>query len=69
MGAIDHLGLEELEVRHVGVVAFELAHVFDFLQLGEDEAVVGVALAVDEGQDGVAVFPAILAGEPAGGLR
>ena len=68
VGAVDHLGLEELEVRYVGVVALELAHVFDFLQLGEDEAVVGVAFAVNEGQDGVAIFPAVLAGKPAGRL-
>ena len=68
VGPVEHVGLEELQEGRVGVAPFELAHGFDVLELLDDERAVRVASAVDEGEHGVAVFPAILAREPAGGL-
>ena len=68
VGPVDHVWLEEFEERGVGVLAFEFAHVFDVLVFLQDERAVGVSLAVDEGEHGVAVFPAVFAREPAGGF-
>lgn len=64
MGSVDHVGLQEFEVGDVGVAALELAHLLDFLQFAQDEGRVDVAFAVDEGEDVVAVFPAVLSGQP-----
>ena len=66
MGPVDHFWFEELQERSVGVVAFELAHVFYILEVLDDERAVRVAFPVDEGEHGMAVFPAIFPGQPAG---
>ena len=61
---MDVARFEEIEVGDVGVGTLELANVLDLLKLGNNEGVVGIALAVDESQDGVAVLPAVLASQP-----
>lgn len=67
-GTVEHLGLEKVEVGDVGVAALKFAHVLDILKLVRDKRVVGVALAVNEGENSVAILPAVFAGEPARGL-
>lgn len=64
MGAIDHVRFEQLEVGDVGVVPFEFTHVFDVLQLAHDERRVRVTVTVNECQDGMAIFPSVLASQP-----
>lgn len=68
MGAVDHVGFEQLEIGHIGIVAFKLAHLLDFLVFSEDEGAVGVPFAVHEGQDSQTIIPAAFAGKPAGRL-
>ena len=66
MGPVDHVWFKQLEERGVGVVAFEFANVFDVLEFLGDEGAIWVSLPVDEGEHGMAVFPAVVAREPAG---
>ena len=66
VGPVDHVWLEELEERSVGVVAFEFAHSFYILEFLDNKRAVRVAFSVDEGEHGVTVFPAIFPCEPAG---
>ena len=47
VGAVDHVWLEQFEVRHIGVSALKLAHIFDFLEFLKDEWRFTVALGVD----------------------
>lgn len=61
MSSIDHMRLEKLEIRDISVATFELARVFDLLQLLEDESIVPVAFGVDSCQYTMAVLPAIFA--------
>lgn len=68
MGAVDHVRLEELQVADIGVAALKLAHFLDLFKLALDEGRVDISLAVDQGQHRMAVFPAVLAGEPTRGL-
>ena len=49
-------------------MALELAHLTDLLHLSHDEGAVGIAVTVNEGQNGLALLPAVLAGQPTGGL-
>lgn len=65
VGPVDHVWFEELQERSVGVVAFKFAHAFYAFKLMDDKRAVGVAFSVDEGEHGVAVFPAIFSSEPA----
>lgn len=65
MGSIDVAWLEELEIGDIGVVFLEIDHVLDVLHFAHDEWAVGVALAVNEGQDFMCFLPATLASEPA----
>lgn len=66
MGAVDHVRFEQLEVGDVGIVPFELTHVFDVLQLAHDKRRVRVTVTVDERQDGMAIFPPVLTSQPTG---
>lgn len=68
MSAVDHAGLEQLEVGDISVLALKLAHLLDVLVLLHDERRGIVALAVDQGENRQAFFPAVLAREPTGGL-
>ena len=63
-GTVNHVGLEEIQVCNVGVSALKLAHVLDILEFVRDEGMVRITLAVDEGENGLAIFPSVLAGEP-----
>ena len=65
VGSIDHIRLEELKERGICVVALEFAHVFDILQFFCHERAVRVTFTVHEGENGVAVLPAVFACEPA----
>lgn len=65
MGPPDHVRFEEVDVADVCVSALEFAHVFDLLQFLGDEWRVGVAFAMNKGQDGVAFLPTVLPSEPA----
>lgn len=67
--AVDHRGFEQLQVANVGVVALELAHVLDLIIFQLHERGVRVALAVDQGQNSVALLPAVLTCQPTGRLR
>lgn len=66
MGAVDHVRFEQLEVGDIGVIPFELTHVFDVLQFTHDKWRVRVTVTVDERQDGMAVFPPVLTSQPTG---
>ena len=66
MGSVDHVRLQKLEIRDIGIVALELAHLFDVLKFPRDPRTIGVAFAVNQCQDCVAVFPAVLASKPTG---
>lgn len=48
-GPVKHVGLEEVEVRHVGVTAFVLAHLLDVLKFKVHERAVAVAFTMDKG--------------------
>ena len=65
VGPVDHVWFEEFEERSVGIVAFKVAHVFDIGEFSDDKRAVRVAFSVNEGEDGMAVFPAIFPSEPA----
>ena len=67
--AINHVQLEKVPVGDVFVLPLELAHVFDVLQLRVNETIVHVSLGMDQGQDAVAIIPAIAASKPARWLR
>ena len=64
MSPIDHVRLQQLEVRDIGVVALELAHVFDILKFSGNEGTMRIAFSVDERQNCMAIFPAVFASEP-----
>ena len=49
--AIEHLGLEELEVGDIGVFAFKFTHVLDLAKFLENKGGVEITFCVDEGQD------------------
>lgn len=66
---VEHLGLEQLQVRNVGVLALELAHLANLLHLSHDEGAVGVTVTVDQSQNRLTFLPAVLAGQPTRGLR
>ena len=57
---VDHVGLEELEVVDISILALEFAHVLNLLKLDLNKSVIAVTLAVDECENIVAVLPAIL---------
>lgn len=61
---MDHVGLEQVKVGDIGMLALKLAHVLDVLQLVGNKGVVRISLAVDESEHSMAVLPAVLAGEP-----
>jgi hypothetical protein len=65
---VDHIGLEELEVRDVGVLPFKFDLVADLFELRDHKGCVRIAFAVDEGEDVVRVVPAVLAAKPTGRL-
>ena len=48
VGAVEHLGLEGLQVRHVGVVALKFAHLLNLAQLAVNKRSIGIAFAVYE---------------------
>ena len=62
----DHVGLKELEEGDVAVSALEFAHLLNLFEFLQNEGAIGVAFAVDECQDVMAVLPSILASEPTG---
>jgi hypothetical protein len=64
MGAVEHVGLEELQIADIGVAALKLAHLLDFFKFALDEGGIGIALAVNQGQYRMAILPAVLASEP-----
>ncbi len=64
MSAVDHVRFEQLEVGHIGIATFEFAHILDLLEFLHHEWRFSVPFSVDEGEDIVAVFPTVLAGEP-----
>jgi hypothetical protein len=60
MGTIDHVRLEQLEIGNVGVVALKLAHFLDLLQFKLDKRIVRIAFTMNQGEDGMAIFPPVL---------
>ena len=64
MCPVDHLGLEQLEVRYIGILAFEFAHVLNLLKFVQDERRIAVAFGMDEGQHTMALLPAVVASQP-----
>ena len=66
VGPVDHIWFEELDPRSISVIALKFTHVFDVLEFLHHKGAVRVAFSMDEGQDGVAFFPAVLAREPTG---
>lgn len=68
MCPVDHIGLEELEVRDVGVFPFKFDLVADLFELRDHERCVWIAFAVDEDEDVARVVPAVLAAKPTGRL-
>lgn len=65
VGTVDVLRVEQLPVSDICKLCFERACFLDVFQLVLDEGTVGIAFAVDQGQDLVAFFPSIFACEPA----
>jgi hypothetical protein len=61
---VDHLGVEQLEVRSVRVACFEVDHLTDVVELVKDEWAVWITLAVDESEYAMAFFPAVLSCQP-----
>lgn len=64
MQTVKHGGLEELHDGDIGVLLLKLNHLLDLGHLEANKGALGVTLAVDEGQDSVSLFPAVVAGEP-----
>ena len=60
MGTIDHVRLEQLEIGNVGVVALKLAHFLDLPQFKLDKRIVRIAFTMNQGEDGMAIFPPVL---------
>lgn len=60
VSSVDHVWLEKLQVRNIGISTLKFAHVFDLLEFLEDERRVTVAFGVNESEDSVTLFPTIL---------
>ena len=65
MGSPDHVRLDEFQEGGICVVAFELVHVLDFLELLSHKGTVGVAFTMDESQDSMALLPSVFTSQPA----
>ena len=65
MGPPDHVGLDEFQEGGICVVAFELVHVFDFLEFLPHKVAVGIAFTMDKSQDSMALLPSVLPSQPA----
>jgi len=64
VGSIDHLRGEEFPVSNVFVLTLELAVSLNIFILPCDPWVIRIAFAVGENENGTAVLPPVLAGEP-----
>ena len=69
VSAVEHVRLKQFPVGDIAVSGLELAHLADIVEFVEHEWGIGVTLAVDESQHGMAVFPAVLACQPTWRLR
>ena len=65
MRPVDVAWVEELPVCDIGIVALDLAVFLDLLIFTSDIWRVAIAFAVDQRKDLHALFPAILASQPA----
>ena len=63
--AVDVLRVEQFPVGDVGKLCFERTSCLDVFQLVLNEWAIGITLAVNQSQDSVALFPSVLASEPA----
>ena len=68
MRSIDHVWLEQLQIRNVAVAGLEFTHVLDILVLVCNERAIWVSFTMNKSQHPVAVFPSVLACEPTWGL-
>lgn len=66
---VDVFRVEQLPVGDIGELRFEGACFLDILHLVLDKGAIGIALAMDQNQDPVALFPSVFTREPAGRLR
>jgi hypothetical protein len=64
VSAVDHVRLEELQVRNIVIATFELAHVLDLLKFGHDEGSITIAFGMDKSKHIVAFFPPVFASKP-----
>lgn len=64
MRSVDQFRCEKLPVRDIRVLGLELAHLANVVQLLGHKRAVGIAFAVNESQDGLAVLPAVFTSQP-----
>lgn len=69
MRPIDHVGVEQLPISDIRILALKLAVRLDLLVLLRNPRVVRIAFAVGHSEDIEAVLPAVLAREPTWRLR
>jgi hypothetical protein len=62
METVQHPGAKELHEGHIGVLSFELDHLFDLLHLKGNKGCVWIAFSMDQGQDSMGFLPLIMAG-------
>ena len=68
VSTVDHPRLEQVKVGDIRVGYLELDHGTNLLHFVVNQWIAGVAVAVNESDDGLNFFPATLAGQPARGL-
>ena len=68
MGAVEVLRVEQLPVSNIGEFSLQSTRFLDIVELVLNKRRVRIAFAVNECQDPVALFPFVLACEPAGRL-
>lgn len=64
VGAVDHVGFEELEEASISILALKLAHILNVLEFAEDEDAVRITLPMHECQHSMAFLPTIFPSQP-----
>jgi hypothetical protein len=64
--SVQHGKFEQIQICDVFIDPIELAHVPDVFELKHHKWTPWIPFSVGESKHGVAFFPAVLAGEPAG---
>lgn len=62
MGSVDHMRLEEFQIRDVSVASLELDHLLNFSELSLRERTIGITMTMNQYENLLTILPAIFAG-------